>query len=284
MSGNKYADLPDIVRLSSSQIFALLISLSFRTPPPTSTRQKISSHLLIPMMVAQVTKTSPSLVQLSKAGQIQTWETNSTSAIYSQQRKLARNLQRQRGDVVCSSGSSVYQLISLTFYRTDRNKNQYTYLHSPTSPTATVKSRNPPLSQRLRALQSELASLEEELSDPSNPSLQRGRDEESLDPGELIRGLVDVRGRLEKIRKEKEGRSRLVGVIIGDAGSVDRGERDKENQHIEDIKSSSDKTLHSVVDMDRRVGELEKLVGASSATLDEVSTISNATSLVLTTP
>jgi nuclear migration protein JNM1 len=147
-----------------------------------------------------------------------------------------------------------------------------------------VKSRNPPLSQRLRALQSELASLEEELSDPSNPLLQKERDVESLDPGELIRGLVDVRGRLEKIRKEKEGRSRLVGVIIGDAGSVDRGEQDKENQRIEDTKSSSDKTLHTVVDMDRRVGELEKLVGASSATLDEVSTISNTTLFVLTAP
>lgn len=134
-----------------------------------------------------------------------------------------------------------------------------------------MKSRNPPLSQRLRALQSELASLEEELSDPSNPLLQKERDEESLDPGELIRGLVDVRGRLEKIRKEKEGRSKLVGVIIGDTGSVDRGEQDKENQRIEDTKPSSDKTLHSVVDMDRRVGELEKLVGASSATLDETS-------------
>ncbi len=35
----------------------------------------------------------------------------------------------------------------------------------------------------------------------------------------IMRGLVDVRGRLEKVKKGKEGRGRLVGVLTdGDEG------------------------------------------------------------------
>jgi nuclear migration protein JNM1 len=126
----------------------------------------------------------------------------------------------------------------------------------------------------LRALQTELSALETELADPSNPLLQKGKEDDAIDPGELIRGLVDVRGRLEKIRKDKQGRGKLVGVVLGDHD--DRGTDAK-------LKRGGDSTLakvddnagksdaRSIVEMDHRVGELEKLLGSSSVTLDEVS-------------
>jgi len=129
----------------------------------------------------------------------------------------------------------------------------------------------------LRALQSELSALEIELADPSNPLLQNGQDD-AIDPGELIRGLVDVRGRLEKIRKDKQGRRKLVGVVLG--GRSDRGldevSHDKLNRvgdstlaKVDDNAGKSE--ARSIVEMDRRIGELEKSLGSSGITLDEIS-------------
>jgi nuclear migration protein JNM1 len=129
----------------------------------------------------------------------------------------------------------------------------------------------------LRALQSELAALETELADPSNPLLQKEREENHVDPGELIRGLVDVRGRLDKIRRGKEGRGRLVEVVTGtvvdgmsenEPGSERRelGESRRPGKERKDALSD----VASIAEMDRRVGELEKLVGSSGVALDEV--------------
>jgi nuclear migration protein JNM1 len=98
-----------------------------------------------------------------------------------------------------------------------------------------------------------------------------------VDPGELIRGLVDVRGRLEKISKGKEGRGRLVGVVMGngdievlkDGKKVD-GIQNERADGKKDLEKAKIPDVRSVVEMDRRVGELEKLVGSSSTALDEV--------------
>ncbi|KAF8160980.1 Dynamitin-domain-containing protein [Crassisporium funariophilum] len=160
-----------------------------------------------------------------------------------------------------------------------RARTQYAYPPSPNSPSSpTDPSGTPrpvPLSHRLRTLQIELSALEHELADPSNPLLQKEREEENLDPGELIRGLVDVRTRLDKIRKGKEGRARLVGVVLeedhsrlDDIKKVDKG--DQEKGEPED-KHASKSEMQIMVDVDRRVGELESLIGSSSAALDEVS-------------
>lgn len=100
-----------------------------------------------------------------------------------------------------------------------------------------------------------------------------------MDPGELIRGLVDVRARLEKINKGKEGRGRLVNVVLGNGEVVVREESQKlvktqqdgeEGNKVPEKGDAPD--VRSVVEMDRRVGELEKLVGSSTTALDEVST------------
>lgn len=123
-------------------------------------------------------------------------------------------------------------------------------------------------------MQSELASLEVELADPSNPLLAREREEDNVDPGELIRGLVDVRGRLEKISKGKEGRGRLVNAVMGD-GDVRPNDKDGASEGAETDKAEAGNAnapdARSVIEMDRRVGELEKLVGSSNTALDEVS-------------
>ena len=104
-----------------------------------------------------------------------------------------------------------------------------------------------------------------------------------MDPGGLIRGLVDVRGRLEKISKGKEGRGRLVNVVMGN-GEIDiagdgkkmvdgiqkGGEGRKSGDRKKDHEKGQAPDIRTVVEMDRRVGELEKLVGSSSTALDEV--------------
>lgn len=113
-----------------------------------------------------------------------------------------------------------------------------------------------------------------ELADPSNPLLAREREEDSVDPGELIRGLVDVRGRLEKISKGKEGRGRLVNVVMGqgdiDTKSSDPIAREETGVEKPEHENGSAPDARAVIEMDRRVGELEKLVGSSNTALDEV--------------
>ncbi|KIY44567.1 hypothetical protein FISHEDRAFT_51219 [Fistulina hepatica ATCC 64428] len=173
----------------------------------------------------------------------------------------------------------------------------YAYPSSPTSePSEGLSvSRSAPLPVRLRALKAELAALESELADPTNPALFSNEEEKSLakpvDPGELIRGLVDVRARLDKIRKDKEGRGRLVGAILADDMAVNGTGPDhasppeKLAESGEDAKSVGidDSTkMRAFAEVDRRVGELERLVGSSSVILDETSPLPPALLPLLT--
>ncbi|KAH9924421.1 uncharacterized protein B0H18DRAFT_1012102 [Fomitopsis serialis] len=168
-----------------------------------------------------------------------------------------------------------------------RPRIQYVYPPSPTSDTSppSTPSVTPalPLSYRLRMLQTELSTLETELADPSNPLLQRER-EAGHDPGELIRGMVDVKNRLGKITKVKEGKGKLVSVVLGEdsadeqdgaRGTVgegkDVGKRVLSDQIVPLSTNTGAPDVKDIVEMDRRVGELEKSVGASSTALDELS-------------
>ncbi|KAK0241926.1 Dynamitin-domain-containing protein [Armillaria nabsnona] len=119
------------------------------------------------------------------------------------------------------------------------------------------------LSHRLQALQIELGALEAEMADPTNPQVSKEKD-----PGELIRGIVDVRDRLEHMRKGKEGRGRLVGVVLEDHGSKEIQDKDTD---IDEKDGSEKRPSLGLVEMDERVGQLEKLVGSSTTTLDELS-------------
>ena len=97
--------------------------------------------------------------------------------------------------------------------------------------------------------------------------------EENIDPGELIRGLTDGRRRLGQIKKDKEGRGRLVEMITSEGaegkGEVG-GEGEGESGGKEKPKKGEKEEVRSVVEIDKRVGELEKLVGAATTVLDEV--------------
>lgn len=95
-----------------------------------------------------------------------------------------------------------------------------------------------------------------------------------------MRGLVDVRGRLEKVKKGKEGRERLVGVVLGrtETESIKKDQNEplgKEGKIVEGktrfegAKDEEESTALS--ELDHRVGELEDLIGSSSVALDEVS-------------
>ncbi|KAG6378080.1 hypothetical protein JVT61DRAFT_13763 [Boletus reticuloceps] len=163
--------------------------------------------------------------------------------------------------------------------RARRPRTRYTYPPSSASSTSTSPtrstSRSPtrtrprthalPLPARLRLLQADLAALEAELEDPSNPALTaRAKDGEGVDPGEMIRGLVDVRRRLERVRWEREGRGRLVGVVVGEGWDGDGdGDEDEDGDGVDDRdqvagKGSGDvREARRIVEMDKRVGELE---------------------------
>lgn len=124
-------------------------------------------------------------------------------------------------------------------------------------------------------LQSELASLETELADPANPLLARDREESHVDPGDLLKGLVDVKARLGKYSTGHQGRVRLVQGVLQDPPPVahrtetvpeNNGDESKEGKEAH----NSLETAKGVADIDRRIGELERLVGSASTSLDEV--------------
>ncbi|KAG6906219.1 hypothetical protein DXG01_015158 [Tephrocybe rancida] len=183
----------------------------------------------------------------------------------------ARGAPKARGDAASKEEIDASSLIapdeaSRRFRRAERKQHPRTQYTSSPSPPPTRAG----LPTRLHALQAELVSLEAELADPSNPALQAS----GVDAGELIRGLVDVRGRLERIKKGKEGRGRLVGAVLAEDVEEDESalekEKDKEETNSKE-EAAGKPDARNVAEMDRRVGELEKLVGSSSASLDDTS-------------
>lgn len=181
--------------------------------------------------------------------------------------KRFRQAERRKGE-----GISIICFTFNILAATERSRTHYAYPPSPTSlspPHSPTHTRPIPLAQRLRNLQSELASLETELADPTNPQLHKEREEDNVDPGELIRGLVDVRSRLDRIRKGKEGRGKLVSVVLAD-DSPGASADSLPTPHATKGAPPQASEVQSLAQLDQRVGELEKLVGASTMSLDEV--------------
>jgi nuclear migration protein JNM1 len=82
-----------------------------------------------------------------------------------------------------------------------------------------------------------------------------------------MRSLIDVRNRLEKVGSRKEGRGRLVDIVVSEPRSppshppqvtspLSKSSQSRENPQLEQI--------------DRRVRELENMLGSSAASLDDV--------------
>lgn len=163
-----------------------------------------------------------------------------------------------------------YPLLRRLCTERHRARTRYAYPPSPTSSESPESPTRgpPPLSYRLRTLQAELSSLEADISDPSNPLLVNEQDS-GVDPGELLRGLVDVRGRLEKINNAKTGRGKLVNAVMDGGRS---GLTDANPTESTPAGQGTERQVHpqDLAELDERVGELESVVGASTTSLDEV--------------
>ncbi|KAI0276593.1 Dynamitin-domain-containing protein [Russula aff. rugulosa BPL654] len=147
-----------------------------------------------------------------------------------------------------------------------RTRERSLYAYPPSRTPSPTPTHPPSLTLRLKLLQSELASLETELADPANPLLARDHEQSNVDPGELLKGLVDVKARLGKFSVGHQGRVRLVQGVLQDPppknGDVGK---DAKEPH------KSLETARGVGELDRRIGELERLVGSASTSLDESS-------------
>jgi nuclear migration protein JNM1 len=165
---------------------------------------------------------------------------------------------------------SVYSWLRRLGTERHRARTRYAYPPSPTSsdPPESPTRGPPPFPYRLQTLQAELSALEADISDPTNPLLVNEQDS-GIDPGELLRGLVDVRGRLEKINGTKTGRGRLVTAVI-DGGRP--GLPDAHPTESTPAGKGAERRVdpQDLAELDERVGELESVIGSSTASLDEV--------------
>ncbi|KDN41384.1 hypothetical protein RSAG8_07499, partial [Rhizoctonia solani AG-8 WAC10335] len=148
--------------------------------------------------------------------------------------------------------------------RARRQRELYSY---PDSSYSSSRSPSPsrsnlPLSRRIELMKSDLAQLEAEAAGDTDP-----KDE----PTELIRELSDMRGRLAGIGS----RARLINAMVN-SKTKDKAtpESDAPTQNVGNQRVEPEiSRAHSggVVDMDRRIAQLEKLIGASGTSLDESS-------------
>jgi len=201
---------------------------------------------------------------------------------------------------------------------------------------ATMRSRHKQATQfeRLLALKQELAALEREMGGPASQGAAHGseqnhaattsrgqgkkgvsaRDLAREDPAELLKGVHDVRARLDKIGTARESRGRLVDAVVNGGitrptssfshaqshghsiphghnimsplsptlhstpalhrreGSIHRREGSLSGSQTGAPYSKADETVDpGIAKLDSRVGELERVVGSSSAALDETS-------------
>ncbi|KAG8728766.1 hypothetical protein FRC11_010241 [Ceratobasidium sp. 423] len=147
--------------------------------------------------------------------------------------------------------------------RARRQRELYSY---PDSSYSSSRSPSPPrsnlpLSQRIELMKNELAQLEAEAAGDAD-----SKDE----PTELIRELSDMRGRLAGIGS----RTRLINAMVS---GKNKNKAKAEADATQNVGTQSAEPEISraqgggVVDMDRRIAQLEKLIGASGTSLDESS-------------
>ncbi|CAG8688108.1 3030_t:CDS:2, partial [Acaulospora colombiana] len=229
------------------------------------------------------------------------------------------------------------------FRKAEKRKARSVYTYPPATDESsdsdappTLRSRNKQSSQfeRLLALKQELASLEAELAQsssstsiappgtdattsPTTPKAQSkkravsgtGPEKDADNAGDLLKGVHDVRSRLERISAAKDGRGRLVDAVVGGGttsrptsghshvhghgailgtplspthlpgspglhrrdGSMHRREGSLGGSQNATGNAKDEFTDPAVSKLDARVGELEKVVGSSGAALDESS-------------
>lgn len=182
--------------------------------------------------------------------------------------------------------SSISSLLEYTIGQ-HRPRIVYAYPPSPTSsgrnspdPAHHLHSRSgaSTVRDRLERLKADLAALESEVADSKEAENAEGTEEPGA--GELISEVADVKSRLEKIGKikgavNKTGREKLVDAVVQDDAERERKAvkkaMDKAAAGGNEEEKKSNFEMKDVAEMDRRLGELEKAVGASSAIVDDVS-------------
>ncbi|KAH7108111.1 Dynamitin-domain-containing protein [Auriculariales sp. MPI-PUGE-AT-0066] len=145
-----------------------------------------------------------------------------------------------------------------------RTKALYTY---PPSPSSEEPTNQAPLGQRIQQLRAELAELEAEAAQPASTEAA----DADTKAGEIIRELVDMRGRLERLNNRK-GRERLIELLTSPSNGVQtRASTGDDSQVAVAATLPKPDSMSALADVDKRVGQLEKLVGSSSAALDDTS-------------
>ncbi|GAB1525733.1 hypothetical protein RhiTH_008898 [Rhizoctonia solani] len=148
--------------------------------------------------------------------------------------------------------------------RARRQRELYSY---PDSSYSSSRSPSPsrsnlPLSQRIELMKNELAQLEAEAV---------GSTDSKDEPTELMRELSDMRGRLTGIGS----RTRLINAMAnGKNKDKAKPEADTSARNVVPHSAQPEIAIPhggGVVDMDRRIAQLEKLIGASGTSLDESS-------------
>ncbi|KZT43666.1 hypothetical protein SISSUDRAFT_997393 [Sistotremastrum suecicum HHB10207 ss-3] len=150
--------------------------------------------------------------------------------------------------------------------QSSRKKGTSLYAYTPST---SYSAAPPPFSQRLHSLKHELAALEAE----AQSSLTSSPQDEEPNSAELVRELADMRTRLERVGTSADARKKTPNGATSKAS------------HTESLRAqtvSVDDTGHerkvkdvqAVSDIDKRLGELEKILGSSALTLDEASPLS----------
>lgn len=142
------------------------------------------------------------------------------------------------------------------------------------SPSPSGSSRKLPAQIRLQRLKAELEQLELDLG-------QAGGADSSIDPGAMMHGLSELRGRLNNLGtgESKSASHKLLSKVVTPAKSsstpADSVAGNGITNGVKSADVSNEATASTGSDilssLDQRLGELELLIGASNATLDEVS-------------
>ena len=99
--------------------------------------------------------------------------------------------------------------------------------------------------------------------------------EAQTNPAELIRELVDVKARLNKVGTaavKDSGRSKLVNAVLTDGVGELEVKTEPKEVVVEEkkVEVKEGDMITFTAEIDRRLGALEKAIGSSTTTLDEV--------------
>lgn len=86
-----------------------------------------------------------------------------------------------------------------------------------------------------------------------------------------MQSLVDVKSRLEKFNQKQDGRVKLVKEVLKEEPEeVKEAPADHPVPKAEEEEGKPKSEIQDLAAIDKRLGEIEQLVGSATASLDEV--------------